>query len=817
MKRLHPDLARVIKALGITELNEVQKAAAKGGLYTKTGDYALVSQSRTGKSFAGSLLVANEMFKHMTEEPDTPAVSIFIAPFHASARETSNLLSQLFGWFLRPLVLVGEIRQSEILVQLSKGLSPNVIIATPGAMQDVIRVKSAREWLLARKIVTIVYDDVHSILHDPLRGSTLLEISDFFTHCVSCKPRSLVLSAVFDNPERLEKLFNVKLLKDTTDYKPPTFNLVKYKSTTEKKQQLHEHLEELAEEGQRTLVYMKMISNIEELLQEKGEALIDLVTYDLDPLVRSRLEKIANVLQDLGYAQSEFITRGIGCYHGQMDDEHRWFVEWAFRRKHLRMLFGTESLAYGVNTPVSHVVMESPGIDEIFRQSMMARAVRLRKGWGKPGTCTVFTKTIKDVKALEQVYFRPTLPIRFMSNSNISRILLGMIGLGLINSEKERKGLSDRLGLLFKKGSTGRVLNELEKQEPVLVEKSSSAFTLTKFGNATFSSGLSAEQCRVIVHGLEILASSENKPTEFDLLLLINAGSVLDRPTGKTKKELDQDLQTFLEKSADSVLLSKILDSDTEVEWRIPIEYTSLVLTYSSDDLSFEHSSRKSIGRLLIEMRLFTPNFVAFLEALRETKAFGEEKKYYETVKRLLSLLNSKRISELIFGSEKSSSSFRGKDLSFIDFGDIEKSIDATLTSSLNPHQKIQLLDLLDTVENTTSAFVDLLSRSKDDEEAHAALDTVLNFSKEGRIGSNLLRALEEEGVVERGTMDGLLNSFSERAEEIQNRTDAPAKAAKVLISLFTGDIVGLTTGGINALKLVLGRTRGRVDTSGLS
>ncbi len=817
MKRLHPDLVRVIKALGITELNDVQKAAAKGGLYTKTGDYALVSQSRTGKSFAGSLLVANEMFKHLEEDPETAAVSIFIAPFHASARETSNLLSKLFGWFLRPLVLVGEVRQSEILVQLSKGLSPNVIIATPGAMQDVIRVKSAREWLLARKIVTVVYDDVHSILHDPLRGSILIEISDFFAHCVSCKPRSLVLSAVFDNPERLEKLFHVNLLKDTTDYNPPTFNLVKYKSTTEKKQQLHEYLEELAEEGQRTLVYMKMISNIEELLKEKGGELLDLVTYDLDPLVRSRLEKIALVLDDLGYVQSEFITRGIGCYHGQMEDEHRWFVEWAFRRKHLRMLFGTESLAYGVNTPVSHVVMESPGIDEIFRQSMMARAVRLRKGWGKPGTCTVFTKTIKDVKALEQVYFKPTLPIRFMSNSNISRIQLGMIGLGLMNSDKERKILSDRLGLLFKKGSTGRVLKELEKREPILVEASTSGYTLTSFGHATFCSGLSAEQCYIIVQGIDMLAESEKKPTEFDLLLLINAGSVLDRPVGKTKKELDHDLQQFLQKSADSVILSKILDTDAEIEWRIPIEYASLAFTHISEDLHFEQSSRKSIGRLIVEMRLFTPNFVAFLEALRETKAFGDEKNYNEVVKRLLSLLSSKKLSELIFGSEKSTSSFRGKDLSFIDFGDIEKSIDATLTSTLNPYQKIQLLDLLDTVENTTSAFVDLLSKSKNDEDANAALNTVLNFSKEGRIGSNLLRALEEEGVVERGTMDSLLNSFTERAEEIQNRTDAPAKAAKVLISLFTGDVVGLTTGGINALRLVLGRTRGRVDTSGLS
>jgi len=753
----------------------------------------------------------------MIAEPETPAISIFIAPFHASARETSNLLSQLFGWFLRPLVLVGEVRQSEILVQLSKGLSPNVIIATPGAIQDIIRVKSAREWLLGRKIVTVIYDDVHSVLHDPNRGSTLLEMSDFFSNCLSCKPRTLVISAVFDNPERLEKLFNIKLLLDTTDYKPPEFELVKYKTTGEKKEQLNKLLEVLAEQGQRTLIYMKMISIIEQLLDENGYDLMDLVSYDLDPLVRSRLEKIAKVLEELGYPQSKFITRGIGCYHGQMDDEHRWFVKWAFRRKHLRFLFGTESLAYGVNTPVSHVVMESPGIDEIFRQSIMARAVRIRKGRGKPGTCTVFTKTIKNVKELERVYFKPTLPLRFMNNSNISKILVGMIGLGIMNSEFDRKNLSDRLSLLFKKGSTGKVLKELSKIEPSLIEgNDDNGFTLTPAGDAAFCSGLSAEQSRVIIDCIKMIASSGARPTEFDLLLLINVANVLERQASKIRKELDENLQKFLEESADSVILLQVLDTDTEIEWRIPIEYASLLYTHTTEDLDFEQSTRKSIRRLLMDVQRFTPNFVAFLDALKKNRAFGEENEYYEVIRKLLLLLDSKKISEVLFGSEESTSNFRGKDLTFIDFGDIEKSIDATLISRLSPQEKIQLLDLLDTVENTTSALVNLLSKQQDDEEAKAALDTVLNFSKEGRIGSNLVRALEEEGVVERGTMDGLMNSFSKRVEEIQNRTDAPAKAAKVLVSLFTGDVAGLATGRVKIAKLVLDRARGKVDTSNI-
>ncbi|MBN2228221.1 MAG: DEAD/DEAH box helicase [Candidatus Thorarchaeota archaeon] len=818
MKRLHPDIARVIRALGVLEFNEVQKAAAKGGLYTKPGDYALVSQSRTGKSFAGTLLVANEMFKCISAEPDTSALSIIVAPFHASARETSNLVSQLFGWFLRPLVLIGEVRQSEIIVRLSKGLAPNVIIATPGALQDIIRMEESRDWLLSKKILTIVFDDVHSILHDPARGSMLLELSDFFRICVSPRPRVLFLSAVFDEPQRLEKLFGVKLIQDTTDYQPPTINLVKYKSTGEKDQKLAELLEELAEQGQRTLVYMKIISNIEKMLVEKGDDITEFVTYDLDPLVRSRLEKVAKILDELDYPHSEFITRGIGCYHGQLDEEHRWFVEWAFRRKHLRFLFGTEALAYGVNTPVSHVVMESPGIDEIFRQSMMARAVRLRRGHGKPGTCTVFTKTIEDEEALNRVYFSPKLPIRFLSDNNLTRLLLGMIGLGLLRTESDRKKISDRLGLLFKKGSTELSIKNLSKGIYPLVEKSKKGdVSLTPLGQLVFNSGLSAEQSEIIIDGLQLIAEGICKPTEFDLLLLLNAGSILERESGKTKKQLDDTLQSYLLSSVKSVILSKVIDTKAEETWRVPIEYSSLILKHTSENIEFEHSIRKSATRLLLELRMFIPNFRSFLEDLKTERIMGDRTNINQIIDDTLSLLDSKRFCEKIFGSDKGESSLSGKDLSFVDFGDIESSIDATLKSNLTPLQKIQLLDLLDTVENTTSAFVDLLSKSQEDEESKLALDTVLRFSKEGHVGGNLLKALEEEGIVERGTLDNLMNIFSKRVDEIQHRTDAPAKAAKVLLALFSGDVIGLTTGGINALRLVLGRARGRVDTRGLS
>lgn len=812
MKNLDPSLARVIRALGISHLNEVQQTASNGGLFSTQDDFALVSQSRTGKSFVGVLLVANELFKLKSDD----GLAIIIAPFHASARETATLVSQIFGWFLRPLVLVGEVQQTEIALRLSKGMAPNVIIATPDALRDLIRGNTTREWLLSRNVAVTVFDDVHSILHDPSRGSMLIELSDFFKEKCSQSPRRLFLSAEFDNPERLKQLFDVRIIKDKNKYVSPTFDLVKYSAPKDKKKQLVQLIENLAEEGKRTLVYMKPIGTITKFLDEHGSSIAELASYDIDPLVRSRLEKIACVLDELEYEYDHLVTHGIGCYHGLMQEEHRWFIEWAFRRKHLRFLFGTEALAYGVNTPVSHVVMESPGIDEIFRQSMMARAIRMRRGKGHAGRCTVYAKSIKDVGSLQRVYENPNLPVRFITNHNISNLLLGLIGLDLLNNETQRTELSERLELLFKKGSTGRVLNELVRAKPPLVEKvEDTKLRLTPLGALAFESVLSGEQVERVVEGLQLLSTTSTLPTIYDLLLILNHASILESESAKSKKEIDEDHKKYLKKSVDSVLLNSILDTKLEPQWQKSVEFSTLLLNAISNTSEFEPSTRKSVDRLVAEIRLFSMNLVSFLSGLQRIDEFVQDESKLRTITTLLDLLNNESFIDLLFGPESESASLRFRDLSFVDFGDIERTIDFTLTSDLTSAEKIQLLELLDTVESTTSAFIDLLERSQDDEDARAALETVLEFSKEGIMGKNLIRALEEEGLVERGQLDQLMHSFSTRVDNLQKRTDAPAKAAKVMIALFSGDVVGLATSGYNALRMILGRRK--VDTRGMS
>jgi hypothetical protein len=340
-------------------------------------------------------------------------------------------------------------------------------------------------------------------------------------------------------------------------------------------------------------------------------------------------------------------------------------------------------------------------------------------------------------------------------------------------------------------------------------------YALTPLGNATFTSSISFPIAQRILEGLKIIEKSGKKPTEMDLLLILNHASSLIGRKDKSGAELSEAAQETYLKDYESVLAKYIIDTDLESEWRKAVEF-SLVVKNPSSREKLSLKTRKTKDRLRLELHLFLPNFTSFLIAVRDILPISEVTSE-KTIDGLLKIIGDDSFKELIIDPHsKIDRNLRFKDLSFVDFGNIEQSIGDTLTADLTPMQKARLIDLLETVQHTTLSFVNLLEKQKDNPESKEVLDLICDFSQEGVVGRNLVKALEEEGVVERGTLDGLWHKFSTNVEDIQKRTDAPAKAASVLFSLFTGDVVGLATSSIDAVKIALGRTR-KVDTSKIS
>lgn len=824
MDKLNPSLVKILNVLGIKQLNHLQQLASDEGLFSTSENIALVSQSRTGKSFAGALMVANELYnlkeKEM-ESKDTQTeekIAIFITPFHTSARDFYSIISKYFGWFLKPFVVLEETRKTELIFRISKGTPPNVLIASPESMQKLLRREESRKWFLERSLSTIVFDDVHSILFDPTRGPKLFEVASFFLNKITPKPRVLALSAQFDNPERLQSLFKLdKVIEDTKKYKSPNIDLINYESPKEKRDEIADLLTNLADDGTRTLIFMSRIDEINTLFQQHSEILEQSVSYDIDYIVKERLERVAKILLELNYPESSCVQNGIGINHALMSETERWYIEWAFRRKYIRFLFGTQALAYGVNTPVEHVIMASPGNDEIFRQSMLSRAVWMRRGKGKPGECTVYSKSITEVEELERTFSLPEMPVRTARGSSTSNYLLGRIGLGTFTNESSTDDIKQELKLFFKWTQIPQTLKKLIKADfPLVIKDDDGTLHLTKLGNIAFENTLSREKTEKIIEGIKILASIKEKPTEFDLLLILNHAALREGGKAKSKKKIKDELRNSLEENVVSPLLTEIINQEKEVAWNKAVEYSALAYTSIKEDLDFEVKSRKQTARLFEDLKNFSLNFKGFLEGIAKEKALGNEKAIQSTIKELIRLIESKQFKTII---QKTSSgkerSLKGEDLSFVDFGEIERTIDETLDSNLSPLQKIQLIELLESVESTTSAFVELMKKSNNDPEAAAVLKKVCSLSSESHVGKNLMKALIEEGAVEGNIMDQLRKKYSGTIEEITKKAKAPKAATKVLYNIFTGNLVGATMGTLDLAKTFIGKSK--IDTSGIS
>ena len=101
--------------------------------------------------------------------------------------------------------------------------------------------------------------------------------------------------------------------------------------------------------------------------------------------------------------------------------------------------------------------------------------------------------------------------------------------------------------------------------------------------------------------------------------------------------------------------------------------------------------------------------------------------------------------------------------------------------------------------------------RSVDDPQIADALLMLSTFTTQGQTGLNLIKALQEEGLIERSAFDQLKKQFSETL----NSAGAPAKAVNLLYSLFTGNIVGASMSSLGAIKSFFNK-KDHVDTGPL-
>lgn len=113
---------------------------------------------------------------------------------------------------------------------------------------------------------------------------------------------------------------------------------------------------------------------------------LDPITKLTDYDLKEEFANIKGVPKDI----LDMAYRGIGIHHSAMDRKYRSAVEILFRKKHVRVLFATETLALGINMPCRTVVFagDSLQLDPMNYKQMSGRAGR--RGYDNLGNVVFF-------------------------------------------------------------------------------------------------------------------------------------------------------------------------------------------------------------------------------------------------------------------------------------------------------------------------------------------------------------------------------------------------------------------------------------------
>lgn len=113
---------------------------------------------------------------------------------------------------------------------------------------------------------------------------------------------------------------------------------------------------------------------------------LDPITKLTDYEVKEEFADIKGIPKDI----LDMAFRGIGIHHSAMNRKYRSAVEILFRKKHIRVLFATETLALGINMPCRTVVFagDSLQLDPMNYKQMSGRAGR--RGYDTLGNVVFF-------------------------------------------------------------------------------------------------------------------------------------------------------------------------------------------------------------------------------------------------------------------------------------------------------------------------------------------------------------------------------------------------------------------------------------------
>jgi helicase len=398
----------VVKERGIGELWPPQVSAIEAGLLEGTSLVVAASTS-SGKTLIAELLMANTLLERGGK-------AIYLVPLRALATQK---LEEFQAWQKAGLKVASSTGDYD---EYDKWLSAyDIVILTYEKCDSLLRKVERAEWL--KRVSVVIADEIH-LLGDKQRGSTLEMV---LTRLRILNPQAvfLGLSATIGNPEDIAKWLNARIIR--SPWRPvPLRQGVLFDETVYYEDGREEHIDGVGTdpvtgitlsyitEGGQAIVFASTRKQAVALAKKFAGKIA--LTSDERRELQLLSKEVAH--SDEGSQTvtelSALMRQGVGFHHAGLSFEARRALETGFKRRLVKVLASTTTLAAGMNLPARLVVIHEltrfesgfgrQRIPVMEYHQMAGRAGR--PGFDKEGRAILIARHRSEVSEFLEDYIR---------------------------------------------------------------------------------------------------------------------------------------------------------------------------------------------------------------------------------------------------------------------------------------------------------------------------------------------------------------------------------------------------------------------------
>ncbi|UCH71900.1 MAG: DEAD/DEAH box helicase, partial [Thermoplasmatales archaeon] len=566
------NIIKILEEQEISEFYPPQKKALPHAF--KAENLVLSIPTATGKSLVAYLAIVHRLINEGGK-------ALYVVPLKALAREKYEELKLFEKLGLKVGISTGDLDDSD-----SRLIRFDVIVCTSEKADSLLRHKIT--WV--DKIKVLVIDEIH-LIHDPSRGPTLEVIISRFK-ALNPDTQIIALSATIKNATELSSWLDAELIQ--SDWRPVPLregvclkNEIKFDDgkisqvNSSEKKTLEKLVESSILAGGQVLVFVntrrstvslanKLGTLVDKnLLKKDKKKLSELLSY-----VKKSLPELTSVDKSLFLC----LQKGVAFHNAGLSSIQRRTVEQGFKKRIIKCIVATPTLAAGVNIPAQRVIIRDlwrydPNFGmhpiPIFEYKQQAgRAGRPR--YDKFGEAITIAKNERQKEQIFDNYVMADIePIfsKLGSQSTLRTHLLSAIATNFVDSLEGVYKFIDSTFYAYQ-SDTFTLKDEIEHALNFLVKNgfivriNNERFMTTLFGNRTSSLYIDPMSALILKKALEKSCSKEATT-----LSLIHAVCSTPDVRSLYLRSTDTWVEEKAERYGGEFLLEMPVSASDEYEW----------------------------------------------------------------------------------------------------------------------------------------------------------------------------------------------------------------------------------------------------------